>query len=39
MLISGGEPLARPDLLDLMSYGVDRGLRFTLSSNGTKIDR
>ena len=39
VLISGGEPLARPDLLDLMSYGVDRGLRFTLSSNGTMIDR
>ncbi len=38
VLISGGEPLARPDLLDLMTYGVERGLRFTLSTNGTLID-
>jgi radical SAM protein with 4Fe4S-binding SPASM domain len=39
VLVSGGEPLARPDLLDLMAYGVERGLRFTLSSNGTMITR
>lgn len=38
VLISGGEPLSRPDLLDLMGYGVERGLRFTLSTNGTLID-
>jgi Fe-coproporphyrin III synthase len=37
VLISGGEPLARLDLLELISYGAARGLRFTLSSNGTKI--
>jgi Fe-coproporphyrin III synthase len=39
VLISGGEPLARPDLMELISYGAERGLRFTLSSNGTKIDQ
>ena len=37
VLLSGGEPLARPDLLDLIAYGASRGLRFTLSSNGTLI--
>lgn len=38
VLISGGEPLARPDLLELIAHGVERGLRFTLSTNGTLID-
>lgn len=38
VLLSGGEPLARPDLLDLVAHGRNRGLRFTLSSNGTLID-
>ena len=38
MLLSGGEPLVRPDLLELVVYGRDRGLRFTLSSNGTLVD-
>lgn len=39
VLISGGEPLARPDLLPLIAHGVEKGLRFTLSTNGTLIDR
>jgi Fe-coproporphyrin III synthase len=39
VLISGGEPLARPDLLELLAYGSSLGLRFTLSSNGTLVDR
>lgn len=38
VLMSGGEPLSRPDLLDLIGYGGERGLRFTLSTNGTLID-
>jgi Fe-coproporphyrin III synthase len=38
VLLSGGEPLVRPDLLELVAHGRDRGLRFTLSSNGTLID-
>jgi radical SAM protein with 4Fe4S-binding SPASM domain len=37
VLISGGEPLARPDLLELIAHGVALGLRFTLSTNGTLI--
>ena len=39
VLFSGGEPLVRPDALDLMRYASDHlGLRCTLSTNGTQID-
>lgn len=38
VLLSGGEPLTRTDLPALLEYGVDRGLRFTLSTNGTLLD-
>lgn len=37
LLFSGGEPLARPDTLDLMEYATHKGLRVTLSTNGTLI--
>ena len=38
LLFSGGEPLTRPDLLELMEYAATSGLRVTLSTNGTLID-
>lgn len=38
VLLSGGEPLTRPDLLVLLEHGIGRGLRFTLSTNGTLLD-
>lgn len=38
VLFSGGEPLTRPDVMELMQYAVNRGLRVTLSTNGTLID-
>jgi Fe-coproporphyrin III synthase len=38
VLFSGGEPLSRPDLFNLMGYAVGRGLRLTLSTNGTLLD-
>ena len=38
LLFSGGEPLTRPDLFQLVEYGVSMGLRITLSTNGTLID-
>ena len=38
VLFSGGEPLARPDLLELAAYARTLGLRVTLSTNGTLID-
>lgn len=38
VLFSGGEPLARPDALDLMEHASEIGLNLTLSTNGTLID-
>jgi len=37
LLFSGGEPLLRPDVLELGRYAVDAGLRAVLSSNGTLV--
>jgi len=39
VLFSGGEPLVRKDVFELVSYAVDLGLRPTLSTNGTLIDK
>lgn len=39
LLISGGEPLCRPDIFPLMEYALSLGLRVTLSTNGTLIDK
>jgi radical SAM protein with 4Fe4S-binding SPASM domain len=38
VLFSGGEPLTRPDLFELLGYAVDKGLRTVISTNGTLID-
>lgn len=38
LLLSGGEPLARPDALALLATAHRAGLRCTLSTNGTLID-
>ncbi len=37
VLFSGGEPLLRPDLMDLAAYAVDKGMRAVISTNGTLI--
>ncbi len=37
MLFSGGEPLARPDLIELAEYAVAKGMRAVISTNGTMI--
>lgn len=37
LLFSGGEPLLRPDLMELVAYAKSLGLRPVLSSNGTLI--
>jgi Fe-coproporphyrin III synthase len=37
LLISGGEPLVRPDMIELIAYASGRGLRVTFSTNGTLI--
>jgi radical SAM protein with 4Fe4S-binding SPASM domain len=38
LLISGGEPLVRPDIFDLAEYATTLGVRVTFSTNGTLID-
>jgi radical SAM protein with 4Fe4S-binding SPASM domain len=37
LILSGGEPLPRPDLLDLAAYGRAKGLRVLLSTNGLMV--
>lgn len=37
LLMSGGEPLRRPDLLDVAAHARSRGMRVVLSTNGTLI--
>ncbi|MEW6660041.1 MAG: 12,18-didecarboxysiroheme deacetylase [Thermodesulfobacteriota bacterium] len=39
VLFSGGEPLMRPDLYDLVEKTVAWGMRAVISTNGTLIDR
>jgi putative heme d1 biosynthesis radical SAM protein NirJ1 len=39
LLFSGGEPLIRPDFFDLAAHTAARGIRPTISTNGTLIDR
>jgi 12,18-didecarboxysiroheme deacetylase len=39
ILFSGGEPLLRPDLLELAQYAVDRKMRAVISTNGTLITK
>jgi radical SAM protein with 4Fe4S-binding SPASM domain len=37
ILFSGGEPLLRPDIMDLADYARKRGIKVALSTNGTLI--
>ncbi|MGA7617563.1 MAG: radical SAM protein [Thermoanaerobaculia bacterium] len=37
LIISGGEPLIRPDMLSIIEYATSQGLRVTLSTNGTLL--
>lgn len=37
LLFSGGEPLLRPDLFELISYTRNKGIRAVISTNGTLI--
>ncbi len=39
VLFSGGEPLMRPDIFELMERAVSLGMRAVVSTNGTLIDR
>lgn len=39
LLMSGGEPLIRPDVFDLVRHANQYGIRSTFSTNGTLIDK
>lgn len=39
LLLSGGEPMIHPRFFDLAAYAREQGVRLTLSTNGTLIDR
>ena len=38
LVLSGGEPLFRPDLFDIGAYGVESGFRMALATNGTLVN-
>jgi AdoMet-dependent heme synthase len=37
IVLSGGEPLLRPDIFDIARYGTDLGFRMCLATNGTLV--
>jgi radical SAM protein with 4Fe4S-binding SPASM domain len=38
LVISGGEPLVRPDLMDIMQYGTQKRISFGLVTNGYLVE-
>lgn len=38
MILTGGEPLLRPDIFEIASYGSEKGLRMVMATNGLLID-
>jgi radical SAM protein with 4Fe4S-binding SPASM domain len=38
LILSGGEPMLRKDIFELIRYGTERGLKMALGSNGMLID-
>jgi heme b synthase len=38
IILTGGEPLIRDDLFDIIEYGTGRGLRLVIAINGTLLD-
>ncbi len=39
LILTGGEPLARVDVLEIAKYGINRGLRVVMGTNGTLITK
>jgi heme b synthase len=37
VILTGGEPLLRPDIFEIASYGTRKGLRMVMAPNGTLI--
>ncbi|MFQ5714336.1 MAG: heme b synthase [Candidatus Scalinduaceae bacterium] len=38
LVLSGGEPLFRPDIFDIAKYALKKGLTVALATNGTLVD-
>lgn len=38
VLFSGGEPMLHPNFFDVAGYAIERGLRVTVATNGTRIN-
>lgn len=38
IILTGGEPLLRPDIFDIAGYGTSKGLRMVMATNGTLVD-
>ena len=38
IILTGGEPLLRPDIFEIASYGSKKGLRMVMATNGLLID-
>jgi len=39
IILTGGEPLLRPDIFDIARYGTDKGLRMVMAPNGTLVTK
>jgi len=37
VILTGGEPLLRPDIFEITQYGTDKGLRMVMAQNGTLV--
>ncbi len=37
VILTGGEPLMRPDIFEVARYGTDKGLRMVMAPNGTLL--
>ncbi|MBF0119879.1 MAG: radical SAM protein [Desulfobacterales bacterium] len=37
IILTGGEPLLRPDIFDIAGYGIKKGLKVVMAPNGTLI--
>jgi len=38
IILTGGEPLLRPDVFDLSRYGTEKGFRMVMATNGTLFE-
>lgn len=39
IILTGGEPLLRPDIFEIASYGTKKGLRMVMAPNGTLVTK